>query len=234
MIKLKTNALKYKNSDGSMVGIGAIEGKQVVSGMTASQITALDNMFKACAYALPVDSVYEAFCIAFGINGGGTEENPETPETPNEESVHFADYSAWPKFGSGISVIDNGFSIDSPSPSYSAGIAVGILQGGKYGDYKDKTLKFSCDIDGEISAGAEIPFCLRTYTDIPEESYNDNSVTHMWVDYKTTATHVEWVGIPSTLKWEEGTPNDTDYLAVQFYGLFEGTITITNFSIEVI
>ena len=39
MIKLKTNALKYKNSDGSMVGIDVIGGKQVVDSELSTEST---------------------------------------------------------------------------------------------------------------------------------------------------------------------------------------------------
>ena len=40
-------------------------------GLTSAQITALDNMFKVCAYTSSANSAYAAFCAAFGITGGG-------------------------------------------------------------------------------------------------------------------------------------------------------------------
>lgn len=190
------------------------------NGLTSAQITALDNMFKVCAYTSPADSAYAAFCKAFGIAG--------------VVNVPLADYSEWYKQGSGISVIDNGFSVVSPELSYSAGIAVGILQDGKYGDYKNKTLKISYDVAGEISTGASIPIYLRTYTDVPGSDYLENQTAFTRGHVTQQANHVEWTITPSAATWENGTPNDTDYMGLQFYFYFVGTATITNFAIEVV
>lgn len=190
------------------------------AGLTSAQITALDNMFKVCAYVASADSAYAAFRAAFGITDG--------------VNVYFADYSEWSKWGAGISVVDNGFAVNSPEKNYNAGIAVGILQAGKYGDYKNVTLKISCDVAGELSSDAQIPFYLRTYTDIPEASYTDKATAFIRGPVARTAQHVEWTVTPSTVTWEGGTPNDTDYFGLQFYFYFVGEATITNFSIEVV
>ena len=190
------------------------------TGLTAEQVSALNEMFKVCAYVASADSAYAAFRAAFGITDG--------------VNVYFADYSEWPKWGAGISVVDNGFSVNSSDANVISGIAVGILQAGKYGDYKDKTLKISCDVAGEIPSDATIPFYLRTYTDVPESSYEDKAVAFIRGPYVNSAKHVEWTVTPSTATWENGTPNDTDYLALQFYFEFVGEATITNFTIEVV
>lgn len=47
-------------------------------GLTSAQITALDNMFKVCAYTSSANSAYAAFCAAFGITGGDTTEGSVT------------------------------------------------------------------------------------------------------------------------------------------------------------
>jgi hypothetical protein len=190
------------------------------SGLTSAQITALDNMFKVCAYVSSAETAYAAFCEAFGVAG--------------VVNVPLADYSEWYKQGSGISVIDNGFSVVSPELSYSAGIAIGILQEGKYANYKDKTLKISFDVDGEISTGASIPIYLRTYTDVPSSDYLENQTAFTRGPVTHQANHVEWTITPSAATWENGTPNDTDYMGLQFYFYFVGTATITNFAIEVV
>lgn len=57
----------------------------VKGGLDAAQVTALDNMFKVCAYDESKDyaSAYMAFKQAFGLAGssGGEEPEPETPAT---------------------------------------------------------------------------------------------------------------------------------------------------------
>jgi hypothetical protein len=148
--------------------------------------------------------------------------------------VHLPDYSEWVIWGSGISVIDNGFSVNSPEKNVGNGMAVGILQAGKYGDYKDKTLKISCDINGEIADGAQFPFYLRTYTEIPESSYTDKTTALARGPVTTTAKRMEWTIVPSAATWENGTPNDTDLIGLHFYCYFVGTATLTNFNVEVV
>lgn len=196
--------------------------------LTSAQITALDNMFKICAYTSDATAAYAAFCAAFSTSGGSGGDDP------GGANVYFADYSEWPIWGASISVINNGFSVDSPAANYNAGIVVGILQNGKYGDYKNKTLKFSCDVDGEIASGAQFPFYLNAYSDVPQASYTENSTGFVRGPYVTAAKHVEWTVTPSEATWESGTPSDTDYLGFRFYCKFAGTATITNFSIEVV
>jgi hypothetical protein len=215
-----------KAADAKAVGdaVNQLFGEMVnKKGLTSAQITALDNMFKVCAYTSSANSAYAAFCAAFGITGGGD----------IGATAYFDDYSGWPIWGSGISVIDNGFSVVSPEVKNIAGIAVGVLQDGRYGDYKDKTLKISCDVAGELSSGAEIPFYLKTYTAVPESDHQENVTALTRGPIAYSAQHIEWTVTPSTATWESGTPNDTDYLALQFYFYFVGTATITNFSIEV-
>lgn len=51
--------------------------------VTAEQITALDNMFKVCAFTkADVSAEYNAFCAAFGIEGGIVPDEPDEPVTP--------------------------------------------------------------------------------------------------------------------------------------------------------
>ena len=51
------------------------------SGLTQAQITALDGMFKKCAYTGDVSAEYTAFKQAFGIESGGDEPiEPDVPE----------------------------------------------------------------------------------------------------------------------------------------------------------
>lgn len=52
-------------------------------GLTAEQITALDNMFKVCAFTKEdVSAEYNAFCTAFGIEGGIVPDEPDIPDEP--------------------------------------------------------------------------------------------------------------------------------------------------------
>lgn len=201
-------------------------------GLTSAQITALDNMFKVCAYTSSANSAYAAFCAAFGITGGGT--GGDSGEGSDGVNVYFADYSEWPKWGSGISTIENGFSVNSQELSYSAGIIVGIVQPVKYGDLKNKTLKFSCDINGEMESGGYWPFYLRTYTGIPESGFTDKAGAFIRGNSQTVTGHYEWTVTPAEATWEGGTPSDTSYLGFQTYAYFVGTATITNFRVEVV
>ena len=58
-----TGQVLTKNSDSD----GDAIWKDPISGMTTEQITALDNMFKICAFTTNPSSQYQAFCKAFGI-----------------------------------------------------------------------------------------------------------------------------------------------------------------------
>ena len=51
------------------------------SGLTQAQITALDNMFKKCAYTDDVFEEYTAFKQAFGIESDNEPDTPVEPET---------------------------------------------------------------------------------------------------------------------------------------------------------
>lgn len=62
---------------------------QNVNGLTTEQITALNDMFKVCAFIkADISTEYNAFCTAFGItdsgedSGGSGEEEPDEPVTP--------------------------------------------------------------------------------------------------------------------------------------------------------
>lgn len=60
-------------------------------GLTAEQITALDNMFKVCAFTkADVSAEYNAFCTAFGIEGGIV---PDEPDIPDEPTVNLSSIS---------------------------------------------------------------------------------------------------------------------------------------------
>lgn len=57
-------------------------------GLTQAQITALDGMFKKCAYTGEVSTEYTAFKQAFGIESGGDEPDiPEEPDTPVDPDI---------------------------------------------------------------------------------------------------------------------------------------------------
>lgn len=57
-------------------------------GLTQAQITALDGMFKKCAYTGDVSTEYTAFKQAFGIESGGDEPDiPEEPDTPVDPDI---------------------------------------------------------------------------------------------------------------------------------------------------
>jgi hypothetical protein len=54
-------------------------------GLTTAQINALDNLFKVCAFTkADVSAEYNAFCTAFGIEGGITPDEPDIPDVPDE------------------------------------------------------------------------------------------------------------------------------------------------------
>lgn len=68
------------------------------SGLTAEQITALDEMFKICAYTTNAKNVYEAFQTAFGIDGSGGEVEPDEPNppvTPDEPETGVSNETEW-------------------------------------------------------------------------------------------------------------------------------------------
>lgn len=66
----------------------ALLQKGGTGGLSTEQVTALDNMFKVCAYDESKDyaSAYMAFKVAFGLAGSGGGEEPE-PETPATYSI---------------------------------------------------------------------------------------------------------------------------------------------------
>ena len=60
-------------------------GGNVAQGLTAEQISALDGMFKVCAFTkADVSAQYNAFKTAFGIEDSG-EEDPDVPVIPPDE-----------------------------------------------------------------------------------------------------------------------------------------------------
>lgn len=65
------------------------------SGLTTAQINALDNMFKVCAFTkADISAEYNAFCAAFGIEGGIVPDEPDTPVEPDEPEVTLTSISA--------------------------------------------------------------------------------------------------------------------------------------------
>lgn len=54
------------------------------SGLTKAQITALDGMFKICAYTADATNAYKAFQTAFGIGGEVEPDEPDVPVVPDE------------------------------------------------------------------------------------------------------------------------------------------------------
>ena len=60
------------------------------SGLTAEQITALDNMFKICAYTADATNVYAAFLTAFGIGGEVEPDEPDTEKTLTSISATYS------------------------------------------------------------------------------------------------------------------------------------------------
>lgn len=74
---------------GTIRGTGNAEGGSSDSTqnvtLTAEQITALDNMFKVCAFVkADISAEYNAFKTAFGITDSGGEEEPDEPVVPDE------------------------------------------------------------------------------------------------------------------------------------------------------
>ena len=65
-------------------------------GLTDEQISALDNMFKVCAFIkADVSAEYNAFCTAFGIEGGIVPDEPDIPDIPDEpEEPHTHSYTS--------------------------------------------------------------------------------------------------------------------------------------------
>ena len=61
------------------------------SGLTAEQISALDGMFKICAYTADATDAYKAFKTAFGIGG---EVEPDVPVDPDEPEKTLTSISA--------------------------------------------------------------------------------------------------------------------------------------------
>ena len=62
-------------------------------GLTTEQINALDNMFKVCAFTkADVSAEYNAFCTAFGIEGGIVPDEPDEPDTEITLSAILATY----------------------------------------------------------------------------------------------------------------------------------------------
>lgn len=68
------------NTDTGVSASGSGSGS---GGLTEAQITALDNLFKVCAFIkADVSAEYNAFKTAFGIENSGGEEEPDEPATP--------------------------------------------------------------------------------------------------------------------------------------------------------
>ena len=68
---------------------------QSVSDLTPEQITALDNMFKVCAFTkADVSAEYNAFKTAFGIEGEDTPVDPDEPDEPDDPEVTLSSISA--------------------------------------------------------------------------------------------------------------------------------------------
>lgn len=76
-----TGQVLTKNSDSD----GDAIWKDPISGMTTEQITALDNMFKICAFTTNPSLQYQAFCEAFGIEH---EDIPEDSYTVSNNLTH--------------------------------------------------------------------------------------------------------------------------------------------------
>jgi hypothetical protein len=74
---------------------GSDSGQNVT--LTAEQITALDNMFKVCAFIKEdVSAEYAAFQTAFGISGGEEEpDEPGTPVIPDEPETGVSNETTW-------------------------------------------------------------------------------------------------------------------------------------------
>jgi hypothetical protein len=64
------------------------------SGLTAEQISALDNMFKICAYTADATDAYKAFQTAFGIGGEVEPDEPDVPVVPDEPEKTLTSISA--------------------------------------------------------------------------------------------------------------------------------------------
>jgi hypothetical protein len=84
-----------------------------LSGISEEQITALDNMFKVCAFIkADISEEYNAFKEAFGISNSGGEVEPDEPVIPDEPDVP----------------VEPEVTLSSISATYSGGnVAVGTL-----------------------------------------------------------------------------------------------------------
>jgi hypothetical protein len=83
-------------------------------GLTAEQISALDGMFKICAYTADATNAYKAFQTAFGIGGEVEPDEPDVPVEPDEPDAE--------KTLTSISATYNGGAV-------TAGTAVSALTG---------------------------------------------------------------------------------------------------------
>lgn len=93
----KTLTIEGAAADAKAVGdaISKVSGQNVA--LTTAQITALDNMFKVCAFIKDdVFAEYTAFKTAFGISGGEEEpDEPDTPVIPDEPETGVSNETTW-------------------------------------------------------------------------------------------------------------------------------------------
>lgn len=106
-----TGQVLTKNSDSD----GDTIWKDPISGMTTEQVTALDNMFKICAFTTNPSSQYQAFCKAFGIEH---EDVPEDSYTVSNNLTHVSNNNPASYVGnsapySATLTADEGYILDS-------------------------------------------------------------------------------------------------------------------------
>lgn len=79
----------FTDADKQEIAEQAAQLVDVPEGLTTEQITALDNMFKVCAFSREdVSAEYAAFQAAFGISdSGGGEDEPDTPVEPDDPVI---------------------------------------------------------------------------------------------------------------------------------------------------
>ena len=91
-----TNYATKEYVDDAIANVEVVGG----SGLTNAQISALDNMFKVCAFIKSdVSEEYNTFKVAFGItdsgdNGGSEEPEPDIPVEPDEPTITLVSISA--------------------------------------------------------------------------------------------------------------------------------------------
>ena len=143
--------------------------------LTADQISALDGMFKVCAFIKEdVSAEYNAFKTAFGISDSGGEEEPDEPVTPEKTLTGIsATYSGGDvAVGTAVSAL-TGIVVTAHYSDGTSATVTGYTLSGEIAEgsntvtvtYQGKTASF--DVTGVAeSGGEESPEAPKTWTDL--------------------------------------------------------------------